>query len=200
MIHPKHLASSSLVLAYLVGILLLTGCNINEKKNEKGGDKKVDITTPIGGLHVSNDVDVRDIGLPIYPGARPVQKDDNNEKSANVNISTSWFGLRVVAQEFESDDPTDKLISYYNGELNKYGKVLRCQTTWHGGDVHVNTESGKKDDKNSHELTCDKSNGDTVELKVGTEENQHLVAIEPKGKGSKFALVYVRVRDKDTTI
>jgi hypothetical protein len=39
-----------------------------------------------------------------------------------------------------------------------------------------------------------------VELKVGTEENQHLVAIEPKGKGSKFALVYVRVRDKDTTI
>jgi hypothetical protein len=183
-----------------MGIIVLTACHIDAKKDERGGDKKVDINTPVGGLHVSNDVDVRDIGLPIYPGARPVPKDDNNEKSANVNISTSWFGLRVVAQEFESDDPTDKLISYYNGELNKYGKVLRCQTTWHGGDVHVNTGSDKKEDKNPHELTCDKSDGDAVELKVGTEENQHLVAIEPKGRGSKFALVYVRVRDKDTTI
>lgn len=196
MIRPKHPASSSLVIASVALLLLLTACHIDAKKDEK--EKKVDINTPIGGLHVSQDVDVRDIGLPVYPGARPLEKEsDNNEKSANVNISTSWFGLRVVAQEFESDDPTDKLISYYNGELNKYGKVLRCQTTWHGGDAQVNIHS---ENKNPHELTCDKSKGDAVELKVGTEETQHLVAIEPKGKGSKFALVYVRVRDKDTTI
>jgi hypothetical protein len=37
-------------------------------------------------------------------------------------------------------------------------------------------------------------------LKVGTKENQHLVAIQPQGKGSKFALVFVQVRDREGTI
>jgi len=197
----KHPGSSFLVLSCVAALVFLAGCNVDVKKNDKAGNQNVDINTPVGGLHISDKVDVRDIGLPVYPGSRPVEKEsDNNEKSANVNIATSWFGLKVVAQEFESDDAPDKLISYYNGELGKYGKVLRCQTTWHGGDANVNIHGSHGDDKNPHELTCDKSNGDTVELKVGVEENQHLVAIHSQGKGSKFALVYLRVRDKDTTI
>jgi dTDP-4-amino-4,6-dideoxygalactose transaminase len=50
-------------------------------------------------------------------------------------------------------------------------------------------------------LTCDKDNsGDSIELKVGTDENQHLVAIEPQGKGCKFALVRVEIRGEDDTI
>jgi hypothetical protein len=38
--------------------------------------------------------------------------------------------------------------------------------------------------------------GDIVELKVGTQDHQHLVSIEPSGKGngSTFALVYVHTR------
>jgi hypothetical protein len=40
-----------------------------------------------------------------------------------------------------------------------------------------------------------------VELKVGTEDNQHIVAVKPDGKGSRFALVYVRTHaGKDDTI
>ena len=111
-------------------------------------------------------------------------------------------GYRQAVQEQARRDGgktghDDPFISYYNGELGKYGKVLRCQTTWHGGDANVNIHGSEN---KGHELTCDKSNGDTVELKVGTEENQHLVTIHNQGKGTKFALVYVRVRDKDTTI
>jgi len=40
-----------------------------------------------------------------------------------------------------------------------------------------------------------------VELKVGTDNNAHIVAVTPKGKGAEFALVYVRARsDEDSTI
>jgi len=178
----------------------MSACSINVKKNENGEDKKVDIQTPIGGLHVSKNADVRDTGLPVYPGARKKEKDnDGDEKSANVNISSGFFGLKVVAIEYESDDPPEKLISYYTDQLKKYGNVLEC----HGSskdkddDVEVNPHHSK----DSNKLKCEGDNkGNKVELKVGSEDNQHIVAIEPaeKGKGSTFALVYVQTRGKDT--
>jgi len=52
----------------------------------------------------------------------------------------------------------------------------------------------------SHELTCESTSGNNVELKVGTNENQHIVAVEPDGKGSSFSLVYVRSHGKDAEI
>jgi hypothetical protein len=182
----------------LVAGLVMSACSINVKKNENGEEKKVDIETPVGGLHVSKNADVRDTGLPVYPGARVKQKDDNGEeKSANVNISSGLFGLKVVAIEYESDDPPEKLISYYTGQLKKYGSVLECHGSSHDDDVEVNPHHSK----DSNKLKCDGDNkGNKVELKVGTEDNQHIVAVQPaeKGKGSTFALVYVQTRGKDT--
>jgi hypothetical protein len=166
------------------------------KKDESGRDKKVDIQTPIGGIHVSKDVDVRATGIPVYPGARVKEKEaEGEEKSANVNISTGLFGLKVVAVEYESDDPPEKLIAYYKDQLKKYGSVIECHTN---REHHVQVE-GRKGDSKSHELKCDGDNGGKrVELKVGTEENQHLVSIEPRDKGSSFALVYVQTRGRET--
>jgi hypothetical protein len=47
-------------------------------------------------------------------------------------------------------------------------------------------------------LKCEDNSGPVTELKVGTEDNQHVVAIEPRdaSKGSTFALVYVHTRGK----
>src|SRR5580704_2422048 len=94
--------------------LLLPACSVNVKKEQNGEDKQVDIDTPVGGIHVSKDANVADVGLVVYPGARLKQNDhDGNDKSANVNISSFGFGLKVVALEYESDDSPDKLIAYY---------------------------------------------------------------------------------------
>jgi hypothetical protein len=182
----------------LVAVLVMSACSINVKKNENGEDKKVDIETPVGGLHVSKNADVRDTGLPVYPGARVKQKEANGEdKSANVNISSGLFGLKVVAIEYESDDPPEKLITYYTDKLKKYGSVLECHGSSTDDDVDVNSH----DSKDSNKLKCKGNNtGNKVELKVGTEDNQRIVAVQPaeKGKGSTFALVYVQTRGKDT--
>jgi hypothetical protein len=167
----------------MLAALLLAACSVNVKKGEAGEDKNVDINTPFGGIHVNNDADVRDTGLPVYPGAKPKPKGDAaHEKSANVDISTSDFGVKVVAVEYESDDAPGKLMAYYKDSLKKYGKVLECRTN--SGDYHYEgSNSGKK-----------------VELKAGTRSNQHIVSIEPQGKGADFALVYVRTRGKEGTI
>lgn len=200
----RRLVDSLFLILACSAVLVLPACSVNVKKGENDKEKNVDINTPVGGIHVSESADVKDTGLSLYPGARPAQKEgDGEEKSANVHINSPLFGLRVVAQEYQSDDAPDKLISYYSNELKKYGKVLECRTSWHGKDVnvHMGHDSGKSSDQKSKELSCDNDHdGKAVELKVGTEDHQHLVAIQPEGKGSKFALVFVDVHSKDDTI
>jgi hypothetical protein len=185
----------ALVLA--AGVVLLPGCSVNVKKEKNGQDKQVDIQTPMGAIHVSKDVDAADAGLTVYPGARLKPKDDGGDnKSANVNISGFGYGLKVVALEYESDDPPDKLISYYKDQLKKYGDVLVCHTSRH---LELN-ESHDDLNHGNRALTCDSTSGSNTELKVGTKENQHIVAIEPEGKGSSFALVYLRTHGKEADL
>jgi hypothetical protein len=194
---PLELRTRILIAVAFTLSLMVLACSINVKDHGNGNNSKVDIDTPLGGIHVNEQVDVRDTGLAVYPGARQKPKTGDDKKSANVNISSSFFGVKVVAIEYESDDPPSKVIAFYQDQLKKYGSVIQCRTTKHGGDLTV-----KAGDKNSHNpVTCQGSDsGNVVELKVGTEDDQHMVSVEPTGKGSDFALVYVQTRGKESTI
>ncbi len=190
-----HHTSVKIGLIAIAALLLLPACSVNVQKDKNGEEKKVDIRTPIGNIKVDNQADARDTGLAVYPGARLRQKDeDGDKKSANVNLSFGEYGLKVVAVEYESDDSPEKLISFYQAQLKKYGSVLECHVHSHNGHIQVNA----RHDSDSKSLSCEDSEGSTVELKVGTEENQHIVSVEPKGKGCTFALVRVQTHGKDT--
>ena len=181
----------SLALA-IMACLTVLGCSVNVKKDSSGEDKKVDIETPLGGIHVDKGADVRDTGIAVYPGAhvKPEQS-SHDDKDANVDISFLGYGVKVVAIEYQSADAPEKVIAYYKDQLRKYGTVLECHTTGH------NVNMDPKGD--SEELSCDSHGGKTIELKVGTKGNQRVVAVDPDGKGSSFALVYVHT-NKGTTI
>ena len=162
----------------------------NQNKN-----KNVDITSPVGDLHLGADADARKAGLPLYPGAR-LKSDDENKSQANLSVLTEAFGMKLVVAHYDSDDAPAKIVDFYRDKLKKYGKVLECHSQKHGGDVDVRDDD--RDDKDSKELKCEENSGPVTELKVGTENNQHVVAIEPReaGKGSTFALVYVHTQGK----
>ena len=186
--------------ALFTALCVLPACSINVDKNgEKDGSKRVDIQSPVGDLHVSEKADIHDAGLSVYPGAQPAPKDNSDdEKSANVNLALPGFQLKVVAAEFLSDDAPDKITAYYDKELQKFGKPIQCHGEYSsGGHVH----SHGNDDLH-RPVTCDKSgSGESLELKVGTEGNQHIVAVKPNSRGTRFALVYVRMHTgKDGTI
>jgi len=193
--HSRWSFAASMVTLLL---LLLPACSVNVKKEANGEDKQVDIKTLVGGIHVSKQADASDVGLAIYPGARLKLKDsDGDDKSANVNISGFGFGVKVVALEYQTDDAPAKLIAFYKDQLKKYGSVLECHSS---KQVNVDAEFSHKSDGESRALSCDSTSGNHVELKVGTRENQHIVAVEPEGKGSSFSLVYVRTHGKDADI
>jgi len=174
-----------------------------QQTNNRDQDKHLDIRSSAGDLHLGNDADARDTGLPAYPGARlrHDDQDKDGKNSANLAISTESFGMKLVVVNYDSDDSPSKVINYYRDKLKRYGKVIECHTAEHGGDIHVN--SGKNDSNGSKDVKCDGDNaGNVIELKVGTQDNQHLVSIEPseKGDGSTFALVYVHTRGKQGDI
>jgi hypothetical protein len=195
----RHVGTKVALGALVAAICILPACTINANDKAADGEKHVDIKSPIGDLHVSEDADIRDAGLTLYPGAKPAPKDDGDDKkSANVNLSLPGFSLKVVAAEFVSDDAPEKVIAFYNKDLNKYGKPIQCNGGWNGG--HVNSTM---DDKNGNKpVSCDSnSKGDAIELKVGTEGNQHIVSVKHGGNGSRFALVYLRMHSgSDDTI
>jgi hypothetical protein len=177
-----------------LAVLLLPACSVNVKKEANGQDKQVDVSTLLGGVHVSKQANVSDVGLTVYPGAHLKEEDsDGSNKSANVNISGFGYGLRVVAVEYVSDDSPARVLSFYKDQLKKYGNVLECHTSRGNWNVHT----GRSDSK---ELTCEGSGGNDIELKVGMQDDQHIVAVRPEGKGSSFALVYVRTHGKDADI
>lgn len=181
--------------AGLTAFLLLSACSVNVRKEANGQDKQVDINTLIGGVHVSKQADVADIGLPVYPGARLKENDsDGSDKSANVSISGFGYGLKVVALEYESDDAPVKVLSFYRDKLKRYGNVLECHTSRGNWNLNLGSHESKN---GSDELTCEGSGGNDIELKVGKNYDQHIVAVESQGKGSNFSLVYVRTHGKD---
>jgi hypothetical protein len=186
----------------LAALALLPACSVSVKDHGDDGKSKVDINTPVGGIHVDEKADARDTGLSVYPGARAKPKTkDGDEKSANVNLSAFGYGLKVVALEYESDDPPGKVIAYYQDQLKKYGNVLQCHGSGFKMDDDVPLVGGKKGYVAGSKVKCDdEDGGKTVELKAGTDDNQRIVSVDPEGKGSDFTIVWVRVRGKEGEI
>lgn len=178
----------------LACILALSGCSIHANKSGDNSNKDVDIRSPFGSISVhEGGTEAKDTGLPPYPGARP-SKGNHDSDNANVDISGPMFGVKVAVQSFETDDSPDKVLSFYQKPMEKYGKVIQCSGGSSGFSHHHEKDAP---------VSCDNSDHDyDKELKVGTEYNQHVVAVKPRGSGSKFTLVYVRVHDdtdhKDT--
>jgi hypothetical protein len=129
-----------------------------------------------------------DAGLPAYPGSKSYTDDDDSNSAANIALSTSLFGFKVVAMNLESADKPERVAAFYRQALSKYGTVLEC--------------SGSADAARQPEatgvLTCesDERESHSIVYKVGTDENQRIVAIKPHGSGTRFDLVHFDIRGK----
>jgi hypothetical protein len=192
-----HKPSFLLFGAALLSLGAFSGCSVSTHESENGKKNDVDVRTPFGSVSVhEGNTDVKDTGLALYPGAR-VKKDSDEEhhQDAKVNISSSFFGAKVVALTFESNDSPDKVLAFYRKEMGKYGKVVDCT-----GGFSLNFHRHRDKDA---PVTCDGHDSGheyKEELKVGTEGNQRVLAIKPSGNGSEFALVYARTWDGQGTM
>jgi hypothetical protein len=119
--------------------------------------------------------------MPVYPGARLVRDGDDAE-SANVNIDTPLFGVKVVAAEYETGDRPDAIVSFYRDAMKAHGAVTECRG-----------EIGFRGPRSGPVCEADSSESD-VQLVTGTEDNQRIVVVKPRGNGAEFAIVHVQTR------
>lgn len=185
----------------ILAMLGVSACTVKTEKGKDGEEKKVAISTPAGELKVRNtDVDIRDTGLPLYPGAQEKPKEKrSDDNKANVNIDTPFFGLKVVALTFTTNDSPDKVLAWYRDQMKSMGSVVECRGPHHKGKDNDDLDKPVSCDSDTKVNESDRDSN-SVELKAGTNGNQHVVSVKPNGSGSEFALVYVRVHkgEKDS--
>ncbi|MGB2666136.1 MAG: hypothetical protein WAK48_19180 [Candidatus Acidiferrum sp.] len=169
--------TSALFAAFLLS-LLPSASPAQDQKDQKGA-----------GITMAADADAKDIGLPLYPGARRHKGKDSDSPGINFDVWGGGSGVKLAVLKLESDDSPEKIADYYKKKLSKYGKVLDCS---HPTDNA--TDNSDKDDDNKP-LTCgsDKPEKNGLLFKSGTKSDQHLVSIQPDpaNHGSQFQLVHV---------
>ncbi len=183
----------ALAAATALSLTLVAGCRIQVDKNKDGQEKNVKIDTPLGGLHVRADqTSAADVGLPAYPGAH-IAPDKDGDKSADVHLGFGEWQLRVKVVTYDTSDPQDKVVAFYDKALGRYGDVIRCD-----GDQPVGTPAATREG-----LTCsdDKSNSNVhvsddsgVSLRAGSRHHQHIFAVKKNtGTGTRFSLVELQL-------
>jgi hypothetical protein len=179
----------SLVGAASIGIALtlVMGCRVDTEK--KGDHDNVKIATPFGGISVKTNDSVSEgsTGLSVYPGAVLAKKEKNNE-AADVNMSFGSFHLGVKVAGYTSTDAPDKVLAFYRKDMAHFGAVILCE-----GNHAVGTP-----DHTGDGLTCDQDRATKVrayddsyeqQLRAGSKQHQHIVAINTEGVDTKFALI-----------
>ena len=184
-----------------LALVVAVGMTLPLFSQDSDHDKKLDIQSSVGDLHVGADADAKKAGIPLYPGARLKSDPENNDR-ANLSVLTEAFGMKLVVAKYVSEDAPGKVIDFYRDKLKRYGKVLECHSQKHGGDVDVHDDDKDSGGSKNKQLKCEENSGPVTELKVGTEDDQHVVSVEAGdgNKGTTFALVYVHVRGKQGDI
>ena len=164
-----------------------SGCKVHVDKDANGQEKKVQIDTPFGGIHVNTDqTTASDLGLPVYPGAVEVRGDDQH-KSADVRMGFGQWQLRVRAVSYSSHDPEDKVVAFYKKALTRYGDVITCKDNEPVGTPAMTPEGLTCADDHRHS-NVDVGGG--VQLKAGSKRRQHIVGFEkPRNGETRFSLV-----------
>lgn len=157
---------------------------------QSGGKKSGTQADTDAGIRFRLQATEKEVGLPIYPGAKPHRDEKNDSPAANLGIWGNSFGFKLVVLKLESKDAPAKIAAFYQKKLAKYGKVLDCS--------HGEPKTEGQGNKTRVALTCD----DTPEtgamtFKAGTKGKQHIVGIQQDGQGSVFQLVLLDTRGID---
>jgi|GEM_PF-178077 len=182
-------------LAITVGI---AGCRVQVDKGANGEQKKVQVDTPFGGIHVNTDqTSAADLGLPTYPGANIVN-DKDNEKSADIHMGFGEWELRVKVVNFSTLDSQDKVVAFYKKALTRYGDVIACQNNAAVGTPTATSEGLTCSDNGGPNVSVDdhgqsygwQSSHEGFQLRAGSKRHQHIVGFNSSASGeTRFALV-----------
>ena len=75
---------------------------------------------------ISKQATAKEVGLPVYPGAKPHRDEKDDSAAVQMGIWGSSFGFKLAVMKLESNDAPEKIAEFYKKALAKYGTVLNC--------------------------------------------------------------------------
>jgi hypothetical protein len=173
----------------VLGLLFMVALPLAAQDNKDSGKTEPERGRSSIGFIASKEASAKDVGLPLYPGARPHK--DTRDESAAVQLGL-WggnSGFKLAVLKLESNDAPEKVAAFYRKALAKYGKVVDCSAS-------AKTTAEKEKGNSSNELSCEDEQPKSGEfvLKAGTKEEQHVVGVQASGDLTVFHLVYVEAR------
>jgi hypothetical protein len=188
-----------LIAAAAIAAALATGCQIDSRKS--GDAENVKIATPFGDMSVKTNgaVATGGTGIDLYPGAQLEKKEGKDDSAADVNLSFGKFALRVKAVSYETSDSSDKVIAFYKTHLTKFGPAIECSHNRPVGQPEHTPDGLTCDNDHENHITVTDDIHGKIELKTGSKQHQHIVAIDPQGAGTKIGLVALDLPGDFTT-
>ena len=175
----------AVLVVVLAATLPLAACGVVVREDGEGNEKRVDIRSPFGHVTVETNGQMADTGLPAYPGARPLHDGDEPD-NANVTVGNSWFGVKIAASKFESDDDAEAIVAFYRQHLQQYGEVTECH-----GKLNFRRRRGVE-----LPVCRERFRDGDITLGVGTHDRHRIVAVKPRHGRTRFDVVFIETNDR----
>jgi hypothetical protein len=110
------LAALAVAGIFMAGMYLAD--NIHVQKTRGANGETVQVETPIGSMRVQEHkkLDPKLIGVPVYPGAMR-EDTEGGAASFDFNFDSTHKGFTVLAAEYATDDPIERVKEFYHREL-----------------------------------------------------------------------------------
>jgi hypothetical protein len=142
-VHALRAAIAFAVTCGMLGVALSLAAQ--ERPDKVAGSSK---GSQGAGIYFSAEARAKDVGLPIYPGARPYSDKDENQSSVKFGLWGSSFAFKLAVVKLESNDSPQKVSAFYKKALAKYGTVLDCSAA-------SSEAEDKNENKPSHQISCE---------------------------------------------
>ena len=65
------------------------------------------------GVTFSKQATAKEVGVPVYPGAKPHKDEKDDSSSVNMGLWGGSFGFKLAVMKMESNDAPEKIAEFY---------------------------------------------------------------------------------------
>ena len=188
-----RLKAAAAVGVVMLELLFLAALRLGAQDKKDSGKADSEMDRNSIGFIASKEANAKDVGLPLYPGAREHKDKSEGSPAVRLGLWGGNSGFKLAVLKLESNDAPEKVAAFYRKALATYGKVLDCSDS-------AMAAGEKKRGNSPDEPGCKDEQPESGEivLKAGTKEEEHVVGIKVKEGLSVFQLVYIETRGSKT--
>jgi hypothetical protein len=153
---------------------------------------------------ISDDADMSETGLSVYPGAvkvvKKVVKKDREKGSGDnvkVDLAVGQYGLKVIVGKWRTDASSSEVAAFYRRDMARFGEIVDCQSPA-AVTLKTDTEDASLcETRQKKRRNADANDVNRQQYRVGIKNHQRVVDIKEVNGATEIQLIYVNARLPD---